>query len=163
MPNTIKTFTAPKAFIMIEGEPAGLVRSISFTENIGRTPVRGLGRIAKLEEPAISVDCTFTVDQFFIDFDQPVVKKMLNRMGSKENFLNTLTFGELTFSIYIYSKTIAGLSADQKIVESVDKTGKTIAALRDCYLTSQTFNLSEGGVAGFNVSGGYLTPVTLNP
>jgi len=31
----IKTFTAPKAFIMIEGEPAGLIRSINFTENIG--------------------------------------------------------------------------------------------------------------------------------
>lgn len=159
----IKTFTAPKAFIMIEGEPAGLIRSINFTENIGRTPVRGLGRVEKLEDPAVSIDCTFTVDQFFIDFDQPVVKKMLNRTGSKENFLNTLTFGELTFSIYIYSKTIAGLSVNQRIVEEIDPTGKTIAALRDCYLTSQTFNLAEGGVAGFNVSGGYLTSVTLNP
>lgn len=158
-----KTFSAPKAFIMIEGEVAGFIRSISFTENIGRSPVRGLGSLQKQEEPAVSIDCSFTVDQFFIGFEQPVVQKMLNRTGSKAQFLNTLTFGELSFSIFIYSKQITGLSTDGRVVESVDSTGKTIAALRDCYLTSQSFNLAEGGIAGFNVSGNYLTPVVLNP
>jgi hypothetical protein len=159
----IRTFTAPKAFIMIEGEPAGLIRSISFTENIGRAAVRGLGNLQKQEEPAVSIDCTFTVDQFFIDFEQPVVAKMINRTGSKASFLNTLTFGELSFSIYIYSKQISGLSADGRVVEEIDPTGKTIAALRDCYLTSQSFNLAEGGISGLNISGSYLTPVVLNP
>ena len=63
----------------------------------------------------------------------------------------------LLFQFFIYSKQITGLSTDGRVVESVDSTGKTIAALRDCYLTSQSFNFAEGGIAGFNVSGNYLT------
>lgn len=156
------TFTAPKAFITIEGQPAGYIRTISFSENIQRQPVRGLGNLYAQDLPAVSATNTFNLDMLFIDFRRPIMQKLINRLGGKEALLNTLSLGDLPMSICIYKKDIQAVHPISKLVTAVVAAGHEIAVLRDCYINSQNFTLSEGGIASTGVSGEYLTPVSLN-
>ena len=156
--NTV--FTAPKAYITIDNKPAGYIRDLNFTENVQRAEVAGLGNLTNQEVPAVKQSNTFTVGEFFIDFSQPATKALLNRLGGSQAFLNTLALGEFSFSIVIYAKTVVSTDDKNKLVTEIDKTGKTIAVLRDCFVDSQSFNLTDAGIAGLNTTGRYLTPIT---
>lgn len=154
------TFTAPKAYIKIGNAVAGYLRNLSWTENISRGTVRGIGTMVSQEAPALSIDCQFQVDQFFIDLNRPELKSMINRFASVEAFVNSLSLGETAFSIVVYAKTISEQDSVSKLVTGVDLTGKTIVNLAPCFVNSQSFQLSEGQISGFNTSGIYLNPVT---
>lgn len=159
---TPNTFTAPKAYITIEGQPAGYVKSISFTENHQTLPIRGLGSYYPQGIEFISGTNTFNLDMFFIDFGTPIMKKLLNRYGGAEALKNTLSTGKLPISINIYKKEIKSFDSNTKLVTQIDNAGKEIAILRDCYMSSQNWTLAEGGIASTGVSGEYLTPVSFN-
>lgn len=157
-----KTFTAPKAYITIEGQAAGYIRNISFTENIQRQDIRGLGNLYAQETPAVSASNTFSVDMFFLDFEKPVMKKLLNRFGGVDALKNTLSLGDLPVSINIYKREIRTFDQATKLVTQVDNAGKEMAILRDCFVDSQNWTLAEGGIASTTASGRYLTPVSFN-
>lgn len=153
-------FTAPKAYIKIDNKVAGYVRGLQFAENVQRANVQGLGNLLQQEVPPISYQCTFTVDQFFIDFKQPVIEGMIHRLGSIKSIVDTLVLGELGFAIAIYSKTIQTQDANTKMVTQVDPTGKTMCLLSPCFVNNQSFNLTDNGIAGINISGLYLNPIS---
>ena len=90
------------------------------------------------------------------------MKEMINRYGGVTSFVNTLSLGEFPFSISIYEKLTASGGRDEvnKLITNVDLYGKSIGVLPDCYLDSQSFQLSNDGIAGLNSSGRYLTPLT---
>ena len=157
-----KTFTAPKAYITIEGQPAGYIRNISFTENIQRQDIRGLGNLYAQEVPAVSASNSFSVDQFFLDFSTPVMKKLLNRYGGAKAIIDTLSLGDLPISINIYKREIQTQDPTTKLVTAISPSGKEIATLRDCFIDSQNWKLAEGGIASSTSSGRYLTPVSFN-
>ena len=157
-----KTFTAPMAYITIEGEKAGYIRNISFTENIQRQDIRGLGSLYAQEVPPVSAANTFSVDMFFLDFETPVMKKLINRYGGKTALINTLSLGDLPMSINIYKRLIQSQDPSTRLVTAVDPAGKEIAILRDCFLDSQNWTMAEGGVSSSTASGRYLTPVSFN-
>ena len=157
-----KVFSAPKAHVIIEGQVAGFIRNLNFTENIQRQDVRGLGNLYSVEVPAVSANNTFSVDQFFVSFNTPVMKKLINRYGGVEPLKNTLAMGELPISIAVYKKSIVNLDSNTRLVTEVDKTGEEVAVLRDCYVDTQNWTLAEGGIASSNVNGRYLTPVAFN-
>lgn len=158
-----QVFTAPKAYITIEGLVAGFIRNISFTENIQRQDIRGLGNLYSQEAPAVSANNTFNLDMFFLDFEKPVMQKLLNRYGGVAGLKDTLSLGDLPISINIYSKTIKTQDPATKLVTSVDAAGKEMAILRDCFIDSQNWTLAEGGISSTTASGRYLSPVWFNP
>lgn len=162
MPET-KVFSSPQAYITIDGKPAGYIQNLSFTENIQRASVKGLGSLVDQQVPPVGMSCQFTIGQFFLSFNQPAVKALLNRMGGLQPLLDTLSLGEFPFDIVVYAKTVSGTDANNRLVTTTDKTGETIAVLRNCYTDNQSFNLSESGIAGTNTTGRYLTPVTFKP
>lgn len=156
-------FSAPRAYIKIDNQVAGYVRNLQFSENIQRANVQGLGNLLLQEVPAVSYQCTFTVDQFFIDFKQPVMESMMHRLGSVQAIVDTLVLGELGFAIAIYQKTIQTQDSTTKMVTQVDPTGQTIIQLNPCFVNNQSFSLAEAGIAGYNITGIYLNPIsTLN-
>jgi hypothetical protein len=157
-----KVFSAPKAHVVIEGQVAGFVRNLNFTENIQRQDIRGLGNLYSVEVPAVSANNTFSVDQFFISFNTPVMKKLINRHGSTEALKNTLILGEIPISIAVYKKTVKSLDSNSRLVTEIDKTGEEVAVLRDCFIDTQNWTMAEGGIASSNVNGRYLTPVGAN-
>lgn len=153
-------FSAPQAYIKIDNQIAGFVRNIQATENVQRANVQGLGNLTLQEVPAVGYQCNFTVDQFFISFKQPVVEGMIHRLGSVKAILDTLVLGELGFAIAIYRKLISSKDETTGLVTATDPTGETICQLNPCFVNGQTFSLAEGGVAGYNVNGIFLNPIS---
>lgn len=153
-------YTAPKAFIKIGNVAAGYVRDLSWTENIQRAEIAGLGSVGNQEVPVVKHTGQFTIGMFFIDLQRAEVAALINRNGGVQAFFNTLTLGEKPFSCVMWSKEVVTRSSDNSLVTESNPEGKLIASLDDCYVDSQSFNLSEAGIAGFNTSGRYLNPVT---
>lgn len=160
MANTV--LTSPKAYITINNKPAGYIRSLTCNENIQRAEVKGLGNLVNQEVPAVGHSGTFSCDFFFIDFKQPYIKEMLNRTGGVQAFIDTLVMGEFSFSIVVYKKT-ATIDPSTKLATSSNKTGETLIKIDKCFIDSQNFQISEGGVASYNTSGRFLQPTSLNP
>lgn len=156
-----KTFSAPKAFIKIDNEVAGYVRNLTFSENIQRSNVQGLGSLTLQEAPAVLYTCQWSVSQYFISFKTPVMQKLLKKFGSIAEIKNSIVLGDIAFDITIYSKTIQSEDASTKLVTEVDNTGETIARLQGCLLNTQSFQVSEGGIAGSDVNGIYLEPISM--
>jgi hypothetical protein len=70
--------------------------------------------------------------------------------------------GEFSFSIVVYKKT-ATIDPATKLATSSNKTGETLIKIDKCFIDSQNFQISEGGVASYNTSGRFLQPTSLNP
>lgn len=156
-----KVFSAPKAYIEVDSVPAGYIQNLSWSENIQRQPVVGLGSLVEQEAPAVVQRNTFNLGMFFLSLNEKIIKKILNRDASVEEYINTISMDEFTFSIVVYKKLITAQDRSVKLITTVDKTGETIVRLRDCVLDSQNWQLSESGIAMFSSSGRYFTPVTL--
>ena len=155
-----RVFSAPKAYIEIDGVPAGYVQNLSWSENLQRQSVTGLGALIEQEAPVVSQRNTFNIGTFFISLNEAIIKKVLNREASVEEYINTISLDEFTFSIIVYRKTIDSQDKSVKLITEINKTGQTVVRLRDCVLDSQNWTIAEGGIAMFNISGRYFTPVT---
>lgn len=156
-----KTFSAPEAYILIDGSPVGYIRNVKFSENINRADVQGLGSLTSIELPPTKIQCSFNAGFFFIDFTTDLMKKILNRFTDRDTFLNSVALGDFPMQIAIYKKTIQTQDASTKLVTKINKDGQKIAFIDEFYIESQDFDLSEGGVAGTNISGRYLNPVVI--
>lgn len=156
-----KVFSAPKAFIKIDNQVAGYVRNLTFSENVQRANVQGLGSLTLQEAPPVSYLCQWSVSQYFISFNTPVMKKLINKLGSIAQIKNSLVLGDIAFDITVYAKTVASEDTQTKLVTEVDNTGETMARLQGCMLNTQSFNIQEGGIAGIDVSGIYLEPISM--
>ena len=62
-----RTFTAPKAFVKINNQVAGFVRNLTFSENIQRANVQGLGSLTLQEAPAVSYTCKCGPAEIILD------------------------------------------------------------------------------------------------
>jgi hypothetical protein len=153
-------YTAPKAYIKIDNEVAGYVRNLNFSENVQRVNVQGLGSLTLQEAPAVVYTCQWSVSQYFISFNTPIMQKMLKKFGSIAEIKNSLVLGDIAFDITMYAKTVASEDANSKLVTEVDNTGNTIARLQGCLVNSQSFQLQEGGIAGTDINGIYLEPIS---
>lgn len=156
-----KVYTAPKAFIKIDNEVAGYVRNLNFSETIQRANVQGLGSMTLQEAPPVLYTCQWSVSQYFLSFNTPIMQKMLKKFGSIAEIKNSLVLGDIAFDITMYAKTVVSEDAQSKLVTEVDNTGETIARLQGCLLNSQSFQLQEGGVAGTDINGIYLEPISM--
>jgi len=154
-------FSAPKAYIEIDGVAAGFIQGLTWTENFARQSITGLGQAIEQEAPVVNQRNTFTINKFFISLKENIIKKIMNREATIEEFINTISLEEFTFSIIVYRKVVTASNKEIKLVTSVDKTGETVVNLRRCLIDSQNWSLSEGGIAMMNITGRYLDPVTL--
>lgn len=155
-----KVFSAPKAYIEIDSVPAGYIQNLSWSENFQRQSVTGLGSLIEQEAPVVSQRNTFNVGTFFISLNEKIIKKIMNREATVEEFISTMSLDEFTFSIVVYKKTVSSQDTSVKLVTDIDKAGETLVRLKDCVLDSQNWTIAEGGIAMFNITGRYFTPVT---
>lgn len=156
-----QVFSAPKAYIEIDSVKAGFVQNLSWSENFQRQSVTGLGSLIEQEAPVVSQRNTFNIGTFFISLNNAIIKKIMNRDATVEEFIQTMSLDEFTFSICVYKKKITSTDKSVKLITAVDKTGETIVRLPDCVVDSQNWTIAEGGIAMFNISGRYFTPVTI--
>lgn len=157
-----KVFTAALAIIEIGGIAVGKIRNLQFTENIQRADVQGLGRLTLSEVPPVSIRCSFTADSYMVDF---------NKLGDVEDpfwptkaktakeFADTLLLGEKGVNLHVYSKIpAAGATDENGIITATENYKMGVAA--NCFLDSRVFNVQENQVAGKNLTGRYLEPIS---
>lgn len=157
MPDKL-AFSAPSAFITVNGKPAGYVQNIQATENYQRVDVRGIGNLFAVEVPVVAASVSFTIGMIYIDFDLPFMKAMVDRSGGAKALKDTFSLNDLPFAITIYKKKVRTMSGN--LVTEVDAAGEQVVPLRDCYLDNQSWSLAEGGLAMTNASGRAITPIT---
>lgn len=156
-----QVFSAPKAYIEIDSIAAGFIQNLNWTENFQRQSVTGLGSLIEQEAPVVSQRNTFNIGTFFLSLNEKVIRRILNRDATVEEFINSMALDEFTFSIVVYRKKMTSQDKSVKLITEIDKTGETIVRLRDCVLDSQNWTLAEGGIAMFNATGRYFTPITI--
>lgn len=159
-----KTFAAPLAAIEIGGVRVGLIRNLTFTENVQRADVQGLGALTLQEVPPVTIRCTFTADSYLINLKKfGTVKDPFWPVDATnaKTLVNTLLLGEKPVSIHVYRKTAGPVDPSTGLVLS-EGNYERIGVAPDCYLDSKTWNISEQTVGGKNISGRYLTPIYLN-
>ncbi len=156
-----QVFSAPKAYIEIDSIAAGFIQNLNWTENFQRQSVTGLGSLIEQEAPVVSQRNTFNIGTFFLSLNEKVIRRILNRDATVEDFINSMSLDEFTFSIVVYRKKMTSQDKSVKLITEIDKTGETIVRLRDCVLDSQNWTLAEGGIAMFNATGRYFTPITI--
>lgn len=155
-----KVFTAPLAIIKIGGVAVGKIRTLSFTENVQRGEVQGLGELFLSEVPPLSVRCTFTADSYLIncnkfgDVEDPFWP---TRASTTQEFANTILLGELGVDIFVYSKIPGNYNGT--IITDIEQY--KIGVVSNCFLDSKVIQANEGQIAGKNISGRYLTPMLM--
>jgi hypothetical protein len=158
-----KTFSAPLAAIEIGGVRVGLIRNLTFTENVQRGEVQGLGSVVLQEVPIVALRCTFTAESYLINLKKfGTIKDPFwpSDATDPKTLINTLLLGEKPVSIHVYRKTAGNVDTSSGLVLS-EGAFERIGVASDCYLDSKTWNISEQSIGGKNISGRYLTPIFL--
>jgi len=159
MPAQQRTMTAPRATIKVNGVAVGLIRNLRTTETIQRGSVMGLGRLTKKEMPALSITCTWSCDQYLINLKDTGIPGLNDReVNSPEHYKDTLILAETPVDIVI-AKRIATVTNGAGIVTEADDS--EFATLKDVYLNSSSWDVTENQISAHNQSGEYLEPIIL--
>lgn len=153
---------SPQAAVYIGTQLAGMMQNVQCTEQFTLTPIRGLGDLLVQEFVPVAIDCNFSSSYFFLGFDTPYFKQMLNRYGALESVIDTIRLRPLTFDLVIYRREATGFDESTRLVTEVDITGETIMKAGECVLETTSFELATGGIATSNVSGRYRIPMTIS-
>lgn len=155
--NNMRVMTAPLAVIKIGGQVVGKIKNIRVQEQYQRGSVRGIGSLLEKERPLLAVNCSFSADAYTISLkklgtiDNPFV---LRGVKSTEQFVNTVLMQDNGIDIYIMKKN--AVTVENGIVTEASE--EEFVVIRECYLESQSFDISEQNISGTQVSGTYINP-----
>lgn len=163
-----KVFTGAIALIKSAGEVIGLMKNITCTENIKRVPVRGIGTILASEQAVTEWEGTLTCEFMEVRFNRTGIRNAVRRafpnIGSQ-----VLNNGESFEDQLVLDGEGVQLDIFKKVSDVVDAQGNVrpalipYASVKNCLIESESFNISEGAIAGHNQSFKYLTPITFIP
>jgi hypothetical protein len=157
--NDPKTLTAPLAIIKIGGVAVGKLKTVRISENFTRLPVKGIGVLTASEVPVTAIDCTFTASSYFINLgllgtiDNPFIRRGVGQ--SLQDFINTILLQDTGVDIYLYRKIASTVT--NNIVTATDE--QLIGVLRNAFLNSQNFDITENQISGSDLNGIYLEPI----
>lgn len=156
--NNMRVMTAPLAVIKIGGQVVGKIKNIRVQEQYQRGSIRGIGSLLEKERPILAVNCTFSCSAYTISIkklgtlDNPFV---LRGVKSTEQFVNTVLMQDNGIDIYIMKKNATTI--ENGIVTEAGE--EEFLVLRECYMESQSFDISEQSIGGTDVSGTYINPI----
>lgn len=155
-----KVLTAARAIIKVNGRAIGRLQNFRATENISRAPVMGIGNLTRREIPATSIVCNWSARFYTVDFSKITNFPGLDNRSVQnvEQYKNTMILAEIPVDIYIYKKD--NPTVQNGVVVATDDT--VFAVIRNCYINSRGFDLSEGQVSGTDISGEYTEPIIDN-
>lgn len=160
-----EVFTAPLAIIMINNQKIGKIRNLTFTENVQRGEVQGLGEVNLKEAPITAVRCQFQAGSFMINLKKfGTVEDAFWPVNATdaETLLRTIVLGETPVAIHVYRRTAGTTSGNtQQVLVTSEGEMERIGIAQDCYVNTRSFEITDGAVAGKNISGIYLTPIFL--
>jgi hypothetical protein len=163
-----KVLTGAIALIKVNGVVIGKMRSVRVQEQFRRTEVRGLGTILPSEAPVTewsgSLNCEFMSIDFKTDGIKDAVRRVMPNIASQVLNGATQSFEDQLVLDY------DGVQVDiyKKIADVIDARGNIkpklvpYAIVRQCLIESDSFDISEGSIAGHSQSFKYLKPVVIN-
>ena len=162
-----ETFSAPLAVIRAgsNGTAIGKIRNLQFQEQLQRANVQGLGVVTLQEVPVTLINCSFSASSYAINMKKfGTVKDPFwpVEANSAEQLLNAILLGDIPVQIHVYKKVPARVPTTftaSDLLQNTEVQEETIGIIQDAHLNSRTFEISEGQVAGKNISGVYLTPI----
>jgi len=166
-----KVLTAPLAVIKViaadgTATTIGKIKNLRVSETFQRGDVKGIGQLVATEKPILAINCTFTASSYFIDIrklgniSNPFLRRGVNQTLS--SFVDTILLTDAGVNLYLYKK-IKGPD-DQSATNGgiVTQTAEEpMGIIKNAFLDSQSFDISEGQIAGQDLSGTYLEPILL--
>lgn len=164
-----KVLTGAIALIKVGGKVIGKMRSIRCQESFRRQEVVGLGTIIPDDAPVTGWQGTLNCEFMEIRFDTTGVTDAIKRkfasvksqvLSGGESFEDQLVLDSEGVQVDIFKKVSDIIDPVTKIIKPVAVPYATIS---NCLIESDSFDVSEGGLAGHSQSFKYLQPVTYTP
>lgn len=157
--------TGAIALIKVQGEVIGKMRNVRCQENMRRVPVRGIGTILPSEQAVVEWEGSLSCDFMEIKFQTTGIKNAIRRIFP--NIASQVLNGNTSFEDQLILDT-EGVQLDifKKITDVVNADGtikpklEPYAIVKNCLIESDSFDISEGSIAGHSQSFKYLTPLT---
>lgn len=151
--------TAPRAIIKSRGRAIGEMRNLRVTETVQRGSVRGLGTLFESERPPLSFNGSWNCDMYMIDLKRSGIPGLDNRnVSNTKIWEQTKLLLEEPIDIYVFKKEMQTLDESGNVVAVSEGD---FAVIRDVYLDTMSFDISEGAVSSYNQSGVYTQPIIL--
>lgn len=147
------------------GNVIGLMRNVRCTESVRRQPVRGLGTILPSEKAVVEWEGTLSCSFMEVHFNETGVPGAINRNSASvasqvssggSSFEDNLVLDADGVKVSIFKKEKDVLNADGTIKPKLTP----YATVRRCLIESDSFDISEGSIAGHDQSFSYLDPIT---
>jgi hypothetical protein len=164
MPN-LPVMTGAIALIKVDGQVIGKMKGIRCQENMRRLPVRGLGTILPSEQAVVEWEGTLSCEFMEIEFQSTGIKNAVRRIFP--NIASQVLNGNASFEDQLVLD-VDGVQVDifKKVTDVIGTDGvikpklKPYAIVRQCLIESDSFDISEGAIAGHSQSFKYLLPLT---
>ena len=152
------TMTAARAIIKRNGIAIGYIRTLRCTETKQRGTVMGLGEVTKRERPLLSITCTWNCDFYLIDLKTTGIPGLDNRqVQSTEQYKDTQILLAAPVDIVVYKKDVKSVVGGVVVETKND----VLCTIKDVYLDTTSWDVSENAISMFNQSGEYTQPVIL--
>lgn len=162
---TPRTFTGAIALIKVNGQVVGKMRSVRVQENMQRQEVRGLGTIIPDEVPVVTWAGTLTCDQISISFINGGIPGGIRRnfknavsqvLNGAASFEDQLVLDDQGVQIDVFKKVSDVINAQGIINPKLEP----FIIVKQCFIDSDSLEVTEGGLAGHNQSYRYIQPIT---
>lgn len=160
-----KVLTGAIALIKVDGKIIGKMRSVSVQEQMQRQEIRGIGTIIPSEAAVTAWTGTLSCEFMSVSFKDDGIKNAIRRgfnnvlsqaSSGTESFEDQLVLDSEGVQVDIYKKVADIIDADGNIKPKITP----YAIVRKCLIESDSFQISDGGIAGHNQSFRYLIPVS---
>jgi hypothetical protein len=157
--------TGAIALIKSSGVVVGKMKGVRCQENMRRLPVRGIGTILPSEQAVVEWEGTLSCEFLEIEFDKTGIPNAIRRnfpnvasqvLNGNASFEDQLVLDVDGVQIDIFKKITDVIAADGTIKPKL----KPYAIVKQCLIESDSFDISEGAIAGHSQSFKYLVPLT---
>lgn len=156
--NEGRVLTGNLAVVRLRGTAIGRMRNISWTEDMSRGEVRGIGTAITSEVPILTWGGRGSCEFYEIDFSTTGLGGINRNVKTTQEFDDQLLLEGDGLQIDIFKKE----------TDLIDESGRKVpkatpyAILGQVYIDSEGSNITENTISGHNVSFRYLSPI-LNP
>lgn len=149
--------TGALAIVKIRGTEVGKMRSISASENVQRSDVRGIGTIITKETPPVAWNGTLNCGFYEINFDKQGLAGAIRRdVQTTQEFEDNLLLDDEGIQVDVYKKVEDFI--DPATGQRRAKT-EPYAIIKRVFIDSESFDINEGTVSGHNQSFRFLSPI----
>lgn len=151
-----KVMHAALAIIKVGGIAIGKMKSIRCSESYRRVKVVGLGKLSADEAPPVDWSGSLNCGAFLVDLRKALIPGSMNRQVNRiTDWENSILFQDEGVTIDILRKV--KIAEGQRGIPVVGY--EVFASIRGCFVSRESFDISEGQISGRDVDFEYINPI----